>query len=63
MAGLVQVNVRMNEECREALERYRFKREKTVRETLPKFRLSLNDAFRMLILDTLQAEEKEEKKP
>ncbi len=59
MAGTIQLNVRINEECRRALERYRINREKVVQQTIPEFRLSLSDAFRMLVLDAVKSDEKE----
>jgi hypothetical protein len=63
MAPPLQLNLRVNAECREALERYRFKREKIVRETLPEFRLTLVEAFRILVLDAVKDDKKPEKKP
>jgi hypothetical protein len=59
MAAPLQLNMRVNGEYHEALERYRYKREKIVRETIPEFRLSLPEAFRMLALGALKREEME----
>lgn len=58
MTGTIQLNVRINEECRKALERYRINREKAVQRTIPEFRLSLSEAFRMLVFDAVKTDEK-----
>lgn len=51
-----QINIRLNPECREALEAYRAKREKAIRREMPTFHLTHTEALRSLIIDTLRAE-------
>jgi hypothetical protein len=62
MVGPLQLNVRINAECHEALERYRSKYETAVRETLPEFRLTLTEAFRIIVAGALKVEEQKKKK-
>ncbi len=49
-----QINIRLNPECRAALEEYRAKREAAVKPAMPTFHLTHAEALRMLILESLQ---------
>ena len=48
-----QVNIRLNEDAREALETYRSEREKQIRKEMPGFRLTHTEALRTLLLKAL----------
>lgn len=63
MAGAIQINMRVNAEFHEAIERYRFRREKHVQREMPEFRLTTAEALRMLVLSALKAEEEHIEKP
>jgi hypothetical protein len=48
-----QINIRLNPECRAALEAYRIKREAAVRREISGFRMNPTEALRLLIIDAL----------
>lgn len=62
MVSMVQINMRVNAEFQEAIERYRNRREKVLRETIPDFRFTTAEALRTLILNGLRSDEESAKK-
>lgn len=57
MVGAIQINMRVNTEFYDAIERFRVKREKAIQEKFPEFRLTSTEALRMLVVGALKAEE------
>jgi hypothetical protein len=49
-----QINIRLNPECRAALEEYRAKRETAMRREMHTFKLSHTEALRLLIIESLR---------
>jgi hypothetical protein len=49
-----QINIRLNPECRAALEAYRAKREAAVKREMPTFHMSHTEALRLLIVEVLR---------
>lgn len=48
-----QVNIRLNDDAREALEAYRAARERQMRKEMPGFRFTHTEALRTLLLKAL----------
>jgi hypothetical protein len=50
-----QVNVRLNDECREELEEYRRRKEREVQRSVPGYKLTHTEALRTLLIAALKS--------